>query len=61
MTGKQLKKALDSAGISQRRMAKLLEIHERSMRRFSAGVSPIPKTVELAVRYLCEHPPEVES
>ena len=61
MTGKQLKKILEVAEISQRRMAKLIEIHERSMRRFTAGVVPIPKTVELAVRYMCEHQPEVES
>jgi plasmid maintenance system antidote protein VapI len=55
MTAAQLQKLLDRAGLSQRGAAKALEIHERTMRKYCAGDSPIPKTVELAIICLCSH------
>jgi DNA-binding XRE family transcriptional regulator len=52
MTGGQLQKMLDSAGLSQRRAAKEIEINERTMRKYVSGESPIPKTVELALCWI---------
>jgi hypothetical protein len=52
MTGKQLQKLLDSAELSQRGAARELAINERTMRKYVAGDSPIPRVVELAVRQL---------
>jgi len=52
MTSLQLQRLLDRAGISQRGAAKTLDINERTMRKYCAGDSPIPKTVELALLYL---------
>lgn len=55
MTGPQLQRLLDRAGLSQRGAAKLLEINERTMRKYVAGDQVIPKVVELAIRCLAEH------
>jgi hypothetical protein len=52
MTALQLQRLLDRAGLSQRGAAKALEINERTMRKYCAGDSAIPKTVELALLYL---------
>lgn len=52
MTGGQLQKLLDSAGLSQRGAAKEIEISERQMRRYIAGEADIPKIVEYALRWL---------
>jgi hypothetical protein len=52
LTGKQLQKALDRAGMSQRGMAKEIGIAERSMRRYVVA-DHVPRLVELAVR--CVH------
>lgn len=52
MTGGQLQKLLDSAGLSQRGAAKEIEINERTMRKYISGESPIPKTVEYAVLWI---------
>lgn len=57
MTGGQLQKLLDRAGLSQRGAAKALGINERTMRKYVAGDAEIPKVVELAIRCLCEHKP----
>ena len=54
MTGGQLQRLLDSAGMSQRGAAKALGINERTMRKYVAGGSVIPRTVELAAKYLWE-------
>lgn len=54
MTGKQLQSLLDRAGLSQRGTAKLLGINERTMRRYCAGDSAIPRTVEYAVLWVAE-------
>ena len=53
MTALQLQRLLDRAGLSQRGAAKALEINERTMRKYVAGESKVPKTVELALLYLC--------
>lgn len=52
MTALQLQRLLDRAGLSQRGAAKALEINERTMRKYIAGESKVPKTVELALRWL---------
>ena len=53
LTANQLQRLLDRAGLSQRGAAKALEINERTMRKYVAGDAKIPKTVELAMLYLC--------
>ena len=58
MTALQLQRLLDRADMSQRGAAKALDINERSMRRYVAGDQPIPRTVELAAKYLWEKPRE---
>lgn len=55
MTGGQLQKLLDRAGLSQRGAARALDINERTMRKYVAGDQAIPKVVELAVRCIAEH------
>ena len=55
MTGSQLQKLLDSAGLSQRGAAKEIGINERTMRKYVAGESEIPKTVEYALRWVINH------
>lgn len=52
MTGGQLQKLLDRAGLSQRGAAKAIGINERTMRKYVAGESPIPRTVEYALRWV---------
>jgi plasmid maintenance system antidote protein VapI len=56
MTGPQLQKLLDSAGLSQRGAAKEIEINERTMRKYVAGEAKIPKTVEFALRWITSQP-----
>lgn len=55
MTGGQLRKLLDRAGLSQRGAAKALVINERTMRKYVAGDAEVPKMVELAILCLAEH------
>lgn len=55
MTANQLQKLLDSGDLSQRGAARDLGISERQMRRYCAGDAPVPKVIELALRYVCEH------
>lgn len=55
MTGTQLQKLLDRAGLSQRGAAKALGINERTMRKYVAGDAEIPRVVELAVICLSQH------
>ena len=54
MTALQLQRLLDRAGMSQRGAAKSLDINERTMRKYVSGDAPIPRTVELAAKYLWE-------
>jgi plasmid maintenance system antidote protein VapI len=55
LTGAQLQKLLDRAGMSQRGAARAMGIDERTMRRYVAGDAEIPRVVELAMRCLAEH------
>lgn len=55
MTGAQLQRLLDRAKLSQRGAAKAIGIHERTMRKYVAGESKIPKVVELALLCLACH------
>jgi len=52
VTGAQFKRLLDNAAVTQRAAAQALEIHERTVRKFVAGDSVVPRTVELAAKYL---------
>lgn len=52
MTGNQLKRALQKAGLSQRGAAKALDINERTMRRYISGEQPIPRVAEYAISWL---------
>lgn len=52
MTGGQLQRLLDLAGLSQRGAAKELDISERNMRRYIAGDLPVPRVIEYALRWL---------
>jgi plasmid maintenance system antidote protein VapI len=58
MTGGQLQKLLDRAGLSQRGAAKALGLNERTMRKYVAGDAEIPKVVELAIVCLAQHSEE---
>jgi DNA-binding CsgD family transcriptional regulator len=58
MTGTELKRLLKRAGRSARGTAKALSINERTMRAYIADDLKIPRTVELALLYLVEHPEE---
>jgi hypothetical protein len=52
MTAGQIKKVLAKAALSQRGAAKLLEINERTMRRYVSGEQPIPRVVEYALLWI---------
>lgn len=43
---------LNAAGLSQRGASRELEINERTMRRYCAGDSPVPRVVFLALERL---------
>jgi plasmid maintenance system antidote protein VapI len=50
----RLRAKLAEAGLSQRGAARLLEIDERTMRRYCAGEYPVPKVVWLALERLAD-------
>lgn len=52
MTGGQLQKLLDRAGLSQRGAARAIGISERHMRRYVAGEADVPLVVEFALRWV---------
>lgn len=52
MTAAQLKRVLAKAALSQRGAAKLLEINERTMRRYVSGEQPTPRVVEYALLWI---------
>lgn len=60
MTGGQLKRVLAKAALSQRGAAKLLEINERTMRRYISGEQPIPRVVEYALLWISHNSPQSE-
>jgi DNA-binding transcriptional regulator YiaG len=43
-------------GLSQAELGRLLEVRYQTVYRWEVGAVPIPRTVELALRYLEEHP-----
>lgn len=55
MEASELRELLTRHNLTQRGAAGMLNINERTMRRYCAGI-PIPVVVELALRYLCERP-----
>lgn len=52
MKAKDLKLELKSEEMSQRQMARMLGIDERTMRKYCSGDLPIQKTIEYAVLYV---------
>jgi len=54
VTGKQLQRLLDEAGLSQRGAAREIDLNERTMRSYIAGDLEIPKKVEYALRWLAQ-------
>lgn len=48
MNGEQLKKRRKNLGITQVRLAELLDIKPNTVYRYESGILDIPKTVELA-------------
>ncbi len=57
MTGKQLQRLLDDAGLSQRGAAKAIGISERQMRRYIAGDAVVPKFIEHALQWVISQKP----
>jgi len=52
MTAKQLATFLEKAKLSQSEAARQLGIDPRTMRRYIAGDTPVPRMVEYALRYI---------
>lgn len=52
MTPDDLRATLARMNLTQTRAAKLLQIHERTMRGYAAGRAIIPRVVQLALRGL---------
>ena len=65
MKGPDLKALRQRSGLRGYELAKLLELSPETISRYETGKVPVPKTVELATRYLCQSslsaadPPEV--
>lgn len=55
MKAKELKMLLKAEGLSQRKLAKMLGLNERTVRRYVAGDLPMPKVVQLAVTCIMDH------
>lgn len=51
---------LSEAGLSQRAAARLLGVDERTMRRYCAGHTPVPRVVWLALERITEAPAKPE-
>ena len=52
MTPKEFREARHSLGLSQAKIAGELGVNVRTIKRWEAGDTNIPKTVELAIRTL---------
>lgn len=48
MTGKELKKRREGLGITQTKLAELLDVKQNTVYRWEAEILPITRTVELA-------------
>ena len=55
MTPQQLRKKLERQSLSQSKAARLIGIDPRSMRRYLAGDTPIPRVVEYALQYVIDN------
>jgi len=60
ITAAEMKKLLTpgASGISQREMAGMLDIDERTMRRYVSGELKIPRVVQVAVSCFIDHDDE---
>jgi transcriptional regulator with XRE-family HTH domain len=47
MTGEQYLKAAEALGLTREQAAEFLGVNERTIRRWIAGTSPVPKSVEM--------------
>jgi hypothetical protein len=54
MNKQDLSTAIAALGTTQTGLAKMLELGDRTVRRYVAGDAPIPRVVELAVIYLLQ-------
>jgi transcriptional regulator with XRE-family HTH domain len=52
LTAKALRKYLEAHQLSQRELAELLDVAERTVRRWIAGSIPVPRAIDYALRYL---------
>lgn len=52
MRARTLRRAFLTLHLNVREAAQVLCMHERTLHRYLSGSHPIPRTVELAVRYL---------
>lgn len=55
MTNKELEKLLKNAGLTPKLAGKLIGVSLRDMSLYAAGVKPVPKTVEYALRYVVQN------
>lgn len=54
VTGQELRKMLERVGMSQRRLARELDMGDREVRRWCGEEVPLRKVHEYAIRYLLE-------
>lgn len=52
MSADELREVLGYCGLSQRAAARFLEIDDRMMRYYCAGVLDIPRVVEFAIKFM---------
>ena len=56
MTATQLRERLNALRLTQTAAARMLGLTDRTLRRYCAGDSPVPKTVELALQAIQKSP-----
>jgi transcriptional regulator with XRE-family HTH domain len=56
VTNDEFKRLRESAGHTQVALAVAMGVHVRTVWRWELGETVIPKVVELALRYVAEHP-----
>ena len=54
----QLRKLLQDAGLTQTEAATLIDVTDRTMRRYVSGATPVPRVVEYALLYAIERRPK---
>jgi transcriptional regulator with XRE-family HTH domain len=54
MTGSEFRKLRRSAGYSQAKLCRELNVSIRTMTRWETGETPIPKIAEIALKYVIE-------